>query len=30
MCPHCGSSHTVKKSSIHNKKPKRLCKDCGR
>lgn len=30
LCPHCGSEHTVKNGSTHNKKPKRKCKSCGR
>ena len=30
LCPHCGSEHTVKNGSIHNKKPKRKCKTCGK
>ncbi len=29
-CPSCGSSHILKNGSIHNKKQKYLCKDCGR
>lgn len=29
-CPHCGSHHLIKNGSIHNGKPKRLCKDCGK
>lgn len=29
-CPSCGSSHILKNGSIHNKKQKFLCKDCGR
>lgn len=29
-CPKCGSHHTIKNGSIHNGKPKRLCKSCGR
>lgn len=29
-CPSCGSSHILKNGSIHNKKRKYLCKDCGR
>jgi len=30
ICPKCGSSNCVKNGSIHNKKPKMKCKDCGR
>ena len=26
----CGSHHTIKNGSIHNGKPKRQCKECGR
>ena len=29
-CPDCGSEHTVKNGTIHNGKPKRMCKECGR
>jgi insertion element IS1 protein InsB len=29
-CPKCGSEHIVKNGSIHNKKQKFKCKDCGR
>lgn len=29
-CPSCGSLHILKNGSIHNKKRKYLCKDCGR
>lgn len=29
-CPSCGSVHILKNGSIHNKKQKYLCKDCGR
>lgn len=29
-CPSCGSSRILKNGSIHNKKQKYLCKDCGR
>lgn len=29
-CPRCGSIHSVKNGSIHNGKPKRHCKNCGR
>ena len=29
-CLSCGSSHILKNASIHNKKQKYLCKDCGR
>ena len=29
-CPSCGSSNILKNGSIHNKKQKYLCKDCGR
>nr|CAO88697.1 unnamed protein product [Microcystis aeruginosa PCC 7806] len=29
-CPNCGSHHTIKNGSIHNGKPKRQCKECGR
>jgi len=29
-CPHCGSHHLIKNGSIHNGKPKRLCKDCSK
>lgn len=29
-CPKCGSEHIVKNGSIHNKKQKYLCKECGR
>lgn len=29
-CPRCGSPHTIKNGSVHNGKPKRQCKDCGR
>ena len=29
-CPKCGSCNTRKNGSIHNKKPKSECKDCGR
>jgi IS1 family transposase/transposase-like protein len=29
-CPSCGSHHTIKNGSIHNGKPKRRCKECGR
>ncbi|MGB8701052.1 MAG: IS1 family transposase [Thermosynechococcaceae cyanobacterium] len=30
ICPSCGSQHVIKNGSIHNGKPKRQCKDCGR
>ena len=30
ICPRCGSTHTVKNGYVHNSKPKRLCKTCGR
>lgn len=30
ICPRCGSQHTVKNGTIHNKKPKHKCLDCGR
>ena len=29
-CPSCGSHQTIKNGSIHNGKPKRQCKECGR
>ena len=29
-CPNCGSHHRIKNGSIHNGKPKRQCKECGR
>jgi insertion element IS1 protein InsB len=29
-CPHCNSQNVVKNGSIHNKKPKSQCNDCGR
>lgn len=29
-CPKCGSQHTVKNGTIHNKKPKYKCQDCGK
>lgn len=29
-CPHCQSDQTVKNGTIHNGKPKYLCKTCGR
>ncbi len=29
-CPSCGSLHILKNGSIHNKKRKYLCKECGR
>jgi len=29
-CSLCGSLHLFKNGSIHNKKQKYLCKDCGR
>ncbi len=29
-CPNCGSHPTIKNGSIHNGKPKRQCKECGR
>jgi transposase-like protein len=29
-CPNCGSHHTIKNGSIHNGKPKRQGKECGR
>jgi transposase-like protein len=29
-CPSCQSQNIVKNGSIHNKKPKHKCKDCGR
>ena len=28
-CPHCGSENLIKNGSIHNGKPKQVCKDCG-
>jgi len=30
FCPKCGSSNYIKNGTIHNKKPKMKCKDCGR
>lgn len=30
VCPTCGSGNLVKNGSIHNKKPKSMCKDSGR
>lgn len=29
-CPRCGSHHLIKNGSIHNGKPKRACKVCGK
>jgi insertion element IS1 protein InsB len=29
-CPKCDSERIIKNGSIHNKKPKFKCKDCGR
>jgi len=29
-CPTCNSKHTTKNGSIHNRKQKYVCKDCGR
>jgi len=29
-CPQCGSYHSIKNGSVHNGKPKRICKDCNR
>ena len=29
-CPRCGSYHSIKNGSVHNGKPKRICKDCNR
>ncbi len=29
-CPNCGSNRFTKNGSIHNKKPKYSCLDCGR
>ena len=29
-CPNCGPHHRIKNGSIHNGKPKRQCKECGR
>ncbi len=29
-CPKCSSANCVKNGTIHNKKPKMMCKDCGR
>jgi len=29
-CPKCGSQHTVKTGTMHNKKPKHKCQDCGK
>jgi insertion element IS1 protein InsB len=28
--PRCGSNNILKNGSIHNKKPKFICKECGR
>ena len=30
QCPECNSKNIIKNGSIHNKKPKFKCKDCGR
>jgi len=30
VCPKCGSLNCIKNGTIHNKKPKMMCKDCGR
>ena len=30
VCPACGSRHLIKNGSVHNGKPKYLCKSCGR
>lgn len=30
ICPNCNSKYIVKNGSIHNRKPKFMCKDCGR
>ena len=30
VCPQCGSQHIIKNGSIHNGKPKFMCRDCRR
>ncbi len=30
LCPVCGSENVVKNGTVHNGKPKVMCKDCGR
>jgi transposase-like protein len=30
LCPVCGSENVVKNGTIHNGKPKIMCKNCGR
>ena len=30
VCPHCGSTHTIRNGSIASRKKKHLCKNCGR